>query len=158
MYLAWSMTYFHINLDPRGKKKMFCRQFLYPCGYIGFFFFRSFWVDFFFFSGRAFKDTSSGRNVEDHSAIRGPRAPPLGVGFRLRRPAKSPLKGGLLSSSACTVTCVCSVSTPVLFQNTSVERVSSCAQERTTWNVVPACLPAPSVPLLSCLRHVLTER
>lgn len=53
---------------------------------------------------------------------------PLGFRFRLRRPAESPLRGGLPSSSACTVVFRCSMLTPVLFQNTSVECVSLCAQ------------------------------
>lgn len=35
MYLAWSMTYFHINLDPRGKKKSFAAN-SYTRDYIGF--------------------------------------------------------------------------------------------------------------------------
>ena len=105
------MTYFHINLDPRGKKKSFAAN-SYTRDYIGFFFFlflfclfESFWVLFFFFSERAFKDTSSGRNVGDHSAIL--EAPEgatslglrvqanvgqlnhlLGVGFRLLLPVQ----------------------------------------------------------------------
>lgn len=158
MYLAWSMTYFHINLDPRGKKKSFAAN-SYTRDYIGvlfcfvsfcFFFFFSLNLlgSVFFFSERAFKDTSSGRNVGDHSAIRGPRVPPLGFGFRLCRPAESPLRGGLPSSSACTVIFRCSVLTPMLFQNTSVECVSLCAQEHTPFNIVPACLPALSTSVV----------
>lgn len=103
------------------------------------------------FSERAFKDTSSGRSVGDHSAIRGPRVPPPGFGFRLCRPAESPLRGGLPSSSACTVIFRCSVLTPVLFQNTSVECVSLCAQEHTPFNIVPACLPALSTSVVMSL-------
>lgn len=164
MYLAWSMTYFHINLDPRGKKKSFAAN-SYTRGYIGFLFvclfLWIFWVCFcFVFSSEwAFKDASSGRNVGRHSAIRGPRVPPPGFGFRLCRPAESPLRGGgLPSSPACTVIFRCSVLTPVLFQHTSVECVSLCAREHTPFNIVPACLPTclPSVPLLSCLWHVST--
>lgn len=137
------MTYFHINLDPRGKKKSFAAN-SYTRDYIGFFFFFESFLGSFFFSERAFKDTSSGRNVGDHSAIRGQRVPPLGFGFRLCRPAESPLRGGLPSSSACTVIFRCSMLTPVLFQNTSVECVSLCAQGHTPFNIVPACLPALS--------------
>lgn len=80
------MTYFHINLDPRGKKKSFAAN-SYTRDYIGFFFplvclgfslFVFVFVCFFihFFPERAFKDTSSGRNVVgDHSegASSGPR-------------------------------------------------------------------------------------
>lgn len=75
--------------------------------------------------------------------------PPLGFGFRLCRPAESPLRGGLPSSSACTVIFWCSVLTPVLFQNTSVECVSLCAQEHTPFNIVPACLPALSTSVVT---------
>lgn len=147
MYLAWSMTYFHINLDPRGKKKSFAAN-SYTRDYTEFFFF---FRDFLgsSFSERAFKDTSSGRNVGDHSAIRGPRVPPLGFGFRLCRPDESPLRGW-----ASVFFCVysdffrCSVLTPVLFQNTSVECVSLCAQEHTPFNIVPACLPALSTSVV----------
>lgn len=43
------MTYFHINLDPRGKKKSFAAN-SYTRDYIGFFFFfESFLGSFFFF-------------------------------------------------------------------------------------------------------------
>lgn len=153
MYLAWSMTYFHINLDPRRKKKSFAAN-SYTRDYIGDFFFCLFcflWIFWVLFSERAFKDTSSGRNVGDHSAIRGPRVPPRGSGFRLCRPAESPLRGGLPSSSACTVIFRCSVLTPVLFQNTSVECVSLCAQEHTPFNIVPACLPALSTSVVMSL-------
>lgn len=112
MYLAWSMTYFHINLDPRGKKKKVFPPILIPviilevlgvfsfrfgvgffCFCLFFWFFRGGW---FFTSERAFKDTSSGRNMGDHSAIQRPRAAaagvPLnhleGVGFRLLLPVQ----------------------------------------------------------------------
>lgn len=88
------MTYFHINLDPRGKKKSFAAN-SYTRDYIRFV--RLFlWVIFvfLFFSERAFKDKSSGRIMGDHSAFRGPRVPPPGYGFRLRRPADSPLRVG----------------------------------------------------------------
>lgn len=101
------MTYFHINLDPRGKKKSFAAN-SYTRDYIGgfFFFFSSLYFfesfGFSFLSG-AFKDTSSGRNVGDHSAIRGPRGCHLwasgsgyvgrlnhllGVGFHLLLPVQ----------------------------------------------------------------------
>lgn len=54
------MTYFHINLDPRGKKKKVLPPILIPVIILEIFF------SFFFisspcFSERAFKDTSSGR-------------------------------------------------------------------------------------------------
>lgn len=41
--------------------------------------------------------------------------------------------------------------TPVLFQNTSVECVSLCAQEHTPFNIVPACLPALSTSVVMSL-------
>lgn len=155
------MTYFHINLDPRGKKKSFAAN-SYTRDYIGgffCFFFCSVCLNllgsfYFIFSERAFKDTSSGRSVGDHSAIRGQRVPPLGFGFRLCRPAESPLRGGLPSSSACTVVFRCSMLTPVLFQNTSVECVSLCAQEHTPFNIVPACLPALSTSVVTTERYL----
>lgn len=142
------MTYFHINLDPRGKKKSFAAN-SYTRGYIVFLFsfgvffffvpFESFGFCFFFILSGLFKDTSSGRSVGDHSAIRGPEGAASGLrGSGLRRPAESPLRGGLPSSPACTLflfRCFfffrCSVLTRVLFQNTCVECVSLCAQEHT---------------------------
>lgn len=92
------MTYFHINLDPRGKKKSFAAS-SYTRDYIRFvfclFLCLFLWISFVsFFSERALKDKSSGRNMGDHSAIRGPRVPPPGYGFRLRKPAESPLRVG----------------------------------------------------------------
>lgn len=143
------MTYFHINLDPRGKKKSFAAN-SYTRGYIVFlffllgFFFSLFLLNllgfvFFFILSGLFKDTSSGRSVGDHSAIRGPEGAASGLrGSGLRRPAESPLRGGLPSSPACTLFLFvvffffrCSVLTRVLFQNTCVECVSLCAQEHT---------------------------
>lgn len=161
------MTYFHINLDPRGKKKSFAAN-SYTRDYIGvcFFFYSvvffslNFFFFFFFFLSGLSKTRLQGGNVGDHSAIRCPKGATSGLRVQaIRRPAETPLRGGLpsSSSSACTVYffklfCFrCSVLTPVLFQNTSVECVSLCAQEHTPFNIVPACLPAclPSVPLLS---------
>lgn len=161
MYLAWSMTYFHINLDPRGKKKSFAAN-SYTRDYIGFLlllFLWIFWVPFFvlfclfcfFLSGLSKTRLQGGAWGEiTLQFLRGP----LGFRFRLRRPAESPLRGGLPSSSACTVVFRCSMLTPVLFQNTSVECVSLCAQEHTPFNIVPACLPALSTSVvmsLTCL-------
>lgn len=149
MYLAWSMTYFHINLDPRGKKKSFAAN-SYTRGYIvflffllGFFFLCSFWIFwvlFFFLFWAGFSKTRlQGGAWGDHSAIRGPEGAASGLrGSGLRRPAESPLRGGLPSSPACTLFLFvvffffrCSVLTRVLFQNTCVECVSLCAQEHT---------------------------
>lgn len=48
MYLAWSMTYFHINLDPRGKKKNVLPPILIPVGTVWLFFVCLFSFNFFF--------------------------------------------------------------------------------------------------------------
>lgn len=70
MYLAWSMTYFHINLDPRGKKKKVLPPILIPVILMEVFFFSFFfWLLFSFVYCFVFilpilsKDTSSGRNL-----------------------------------------------------------------------------------------------
>lgn len=149
------MTYFHINLDPRGKKKSFAAN-SYTRDYIGFCFFGFFCfvslnlLGSFFLSGLS-KTRLQGGMWEITLQLEAQRVPPLGFRFRLCRPAESPLRGGLPSSSACTVIFRCSVLTPVLFQNTSVECVSLCAQEHTPFNIVPACLPALSTSVVMSL-------
>lgn len=74
------MTYFHINLDPRGKKKSFAAN-SYTRDYNGFilfvFLFSLNLFGFYFSSERAFKDTSSGRSGGDHSAPLGLRVQAL---------------------------------------------------------------------------------
>lgn len=158
------MTYFHINLDPRGKKKSFAAN-SYTRDYIGFLFvlFLSiFWVFCFvlfcfFLSGLSKTRLQGGTwDVTLQLEARGLHLWASGSGCIGQ--LNHLFRGGLLSSSACTVIFRCSVLTPVLCQHTSVKSVRLCAREHTPFSIVPACLPAylPSVPLLSCLRHVST--
>lgn len=81
------MTYFHINLDPRGKEKRKKHVFSansYTCDYYGDFLFGFFFVSllFFFFWSGLFKGTCSPPLREK----------PPGLGFR---PAGAPLLGGV---------------------------------------------------------------
>lgn len=86
------MTYFHINLDPRGKKKSFAAN-SYTRGYIVFLFsfgvffffvpFESFGFCFFFYSERAFQRhvfrEERGEITLQFVAL---RVPPLGFGVQ----------------------------------------------------------------------------
>lgn len=154
MYLAWSMTYFHINLDPRGKKKVL-PPILIPVIILTFFFFSLNLLGSFFLSGLS-KTRLQGGTWEITLQLEAQGCHLWASGSGYVGQMNHLLGGGLPSSSACTAIFRCSMLTPVLFQNTSVECVSLCAQEHTPFNIVPACLP--SVPLWSCLWHVLTER
>lgn len=99
------MTYFHINLDPRGKKKSFAAN-SYTRDYIGFvFLFVCTFLWFFLFSLSGLSKTRlQGGAWEITLQLEAPGCHLWASGFRLRRPADSPRRGGLPSSSACTVT------------------------------------------------------
>lgn len=165
MYLAWSMTYFHINLDPRGKKKSFAAN-SYTRDYTEVFFFFLFFFFFnslnllgsFFLSGLSKTRLQGGTwEITLQLEARGCHLWASGSGYVGQM--NHLLGGGLPSSSACTVIFRCSMLTPVLFQNTSVECVSLCAQEHTPFNIVPACLPALSTSVvmsLTCFDRTLT--
>lgn len=110
------MTYFHINLDPRGKKKKVLPPLLIPMGTVWLF---SLFVCLFsfYFIFRL----SSGRS----EGLRPPRGPPLGVWFRLCRPAKPSVIRGWASIFLCLYSDFrCSVLTPVLHQCTPTECVN----------------------------------
>lgn len=149
MYLAWSMTYFHINLDPRGKKKSFAAN-SYTRGYIVFlffllgFFFSLFLLNllgfvFFLFWAGFSKTRLQGGAWEITLQFVALRVPPLGFGVQAYVGQLNHLLGvgfRLLLPVHCFFFVVffffrCSVLTRVLFQNTCVECVSLCAQEHT---------------------------
>lgn len=97
---------------------MFCRQFLYSWVLFGYFV--CLFV-FFSFLLPAFNGASSGRSVGRQL----PRGPPLGVWFRLCRPAKPPGIKGWASVFFCLYSDFrCSVLTPVLHQRTPTECVN----------------------------------
>lgn len=134
------MTYFHINLEPRGqKKKMFCRQFLYP------------WVPFGYFLLVLLLLTSGFQRCvfREECGVSAPEGgPPLGVWFRLCWPAKPPVIRGWASVFFCLYSDFrCSVLTPVLHQRTPTECVNQGIHPR-----LPVC------PQCVCCRvgHVLT--
>lgn len=144
MYLAWSMTYFHINLDPRGKKKKVLPPILIPVVILEFFGFlfvffslNLFGVSCFFWAGfqrHIFREECWEITLQ----FKAPGGHLRGSGFRLCRPAHSP-RMGWASIFFCLYSDIlflflflcffrCSVLTPVLFQNTPVECVRLCVQ------------------------------
>lgn len=156
MYLAWSMTYFHINLDPR--RKSFAAN-SYTRDYIGFLFLFSLNLfGFFFWAGfqrHVFREEMWEITLQLEAW--GCHLWAFGSGYVGQ--LIHLLGGGLPSSSPCTVIFWC-------FQCWPPPQCYFRTHLLSVWVYVPRnthpltlCLPAclPSVLLFSCLWHVLTE-